>query len=126
MNVVIQNGATHGLTRREMEAIVGVLPSAWRRAVKSIILYQAQGVTVYAEFYPKKQVLGLFWPLASDVAVAQSKADAIEELLVSLALVSETGSLPKHIASSMRKKYIFATEMLKEKCLRLVGHNADQ
>jgi hypothetical protein len=124
MKIVHQGGARHCLTRKDAEAIVGVIPEAWSRVVKSVILYQGAGAAVYARYYPQIRSLGLFWPEGLAISSRQSKEDAIEELLVSLAYVCDTGSLPNRITRAKRLAYSQTITPMKEECLRRVSRDA--
>ena len=121
MKVVVQNGAAHGLTRREVEAVIPLFPSGWSKSVEQITLYQGQSESVSAVFYPKKRALGLFWP--ADVA-SVSKAEGLRELLVSLSVASERGELPTRLSPSVRERHNAGIGELYEKCLEALFHDA--
>ena len=120
MKVTIQNGATHELSRKEVEAMIQVFPTAWSRLVKSIVLYQGDA-DIDASFHPKEQIVGLYWPSES---VAHSKAKASEALLVALAVIAERGELPARISPSLRSRLLEQASEVQQKCLSIVAHNA--
>jgi len=120
MKVTVQNGATHGLSRKEVEAMVRVFPAAWSHLVKSIVLYQG-GADIDVSFHPKEQTVGLYWP---SLSVDPSKAEAIEVLLVALAVVAERGELPARISPSLRSRLLEQVSELHRKCLAIVAKNA--
>jgi hypothetical protein len=120
MKVTVQNGVTHGLSRREVEAIVQVFPAAWFRLVKSIVLYQGEG-NIDVTFHLKEQIVGLYWP---SLSVGLSKTEAIDALLVALAVVAERGELPARISPSLRSRLLEETSEVHQKCLAIVVENA--
>ena len=120
MKITIQNGAAHGLSRRDLEAIIPLFPKAWAASIQQIVLYQGQGPGVRAEFYPKKQLLGFFWP--ADVA-SVSKMDGLEELLVALSVASERGEIPEHLAKATRERHVAEVAGILASCLEGL-HNA--
>lgn len=122
MKVTVQNGAAHGLTRGEVEAMVRVFPAAWSRLVKSIVLYQGGEVEIDVSFHPKERIVGLHWPSSS--VVPSSKANAIEKLLVALAIVAERGELPARMSSSLRARILEQVAEVHRKCLAIVTENA--
>jgi hypothetical protein len=121
MKVTIQNGSAHGLSRSEVEAMVPLFPQSWKRVVKQIVLYQGSGSALKAEFYPKEQLLGLFWPSPADAA---TKSDGVEELLLSLAVAEERGELPKRLSKALRERHLSAVAEIRERCLQVVADNA--
>ncbi|MTW10505.1 hypothetical protein GM658_07795 [Pseudoduganella eburnea] len=120
MKITIQNGATHPLSRREIESIVCLFPAAWSYAVDAIVLYQG-GSELTAKLYARERKIGLFWPLTPTY---HTKADAIEVLLVALAIIAERGDLPKRIAPSIRSRALNQISNIYQKCLTAVGLNA--
>ena len=121
MKVTVQNGAAHGLSRREVEAIIPLFPPAWSTPVQQIVLYQGQGDDVSAAFYPEKHLLGLFWPV--DVA-SVSKAAGLEELLVALSVVAERGELPARLSKSIRGRHAADVATIHANCLEAMARNA--
>lgn len=121
MKVTIQNGATHGFTRRDVEAIIPLLPESWSASVQQIVLYQAKGPGVSAVFYPKAHSLGLFWP--ADVETV-SKAEGLEALLVALSVASERGEVPERLSKSMRKEHSSKIAGPLADCLGAMARNA--
>ena len=122
MKVTVQNGAAHGLSRGEVEAMVRVFPAAWSHLVKSIVLYQGGEVEIDVSFHPKEKVVGLYWPSSS--VVPSSKAKAIEKLLVALAVVAERGELPARMSTSLRGRILEQVAEVHQKCLDMVAKNA--
>ncbi len=60
MKVVVQNGANHCLRRKDAEAIVRLLPDAWRQRIRQLVLFQ--GERLGTSFHPKESVLYLYSP----------------------------------------------------------------
>ncbi len=121
MKVTVQNGAAHGLSRRELEAIVPLFPASWASRVQQIILYQGEGTVVKASFYPKQKTLGLFWPVPLEFA---SKAEGVQELLLALSVVAERGELPDRLSNAVRERHEAELEPLVRLCLMKVVSNA--
>jgi hypothetical protein len=121
MKVVVQNGAAHGLSRRDVEAVIPLFPSAWSTAVQQITLYQGREQKVSVSFYPKQQILGLFWPAE---ASSVPKAEALRELLLALSVVSDRGELPARLPASVRERHNAATGELYAKCLEALSRDA--
>jgi hypothetical protein len=103
MKITVQNGSAHGLSRREVESIVPLLPSSWSRFVAQITLYQGTTSALKVEFYQKEKTLGLFWPTPLD---SISKSQGLEELLLALSVISERGNFPSRLASSARTRHL--------------------
>jgi len=121
VRVTIQNGAVHGLSRAELEAIVPLFPSSWARRVSHIVLYQSRGSEVTASFYPQKNALGLFWPAPRG---SVSKAVGLQELLVALSIVDERDELPARVSTSLRERHVAGVADLLSRCLPLLSENA--
>ena len=114
MKVTVQNGAAHGLSRRDVETIIPLLPNSWATKIAQIVLYRGQDPGISAAFYPKRHTLGLFWP---GPALSISKAEGLEELLVAMSVISERGELPVHLSKSLRERHAVAVSELRENCL---------
>ena len=121
MKVVVQNGAAHGLSRRDVEAIVPLLPAAWSQHVKQVVLYQGQASVIETSFYPKAHVLGLFWPVPMEAA---SKAEGLRELLLAFSVSAERGELPARMPAALRERHLASLEDLLQRCLSQVVPNA--
>ena len=121
MKVTVQNGAPHGLSRREVEAISPLFPESWSRRVEQIILYQGDSPALRTSFHPKDRVLGLFWPMPVEAA---SKAEGVRELLLALSLVNERGELPVRLSKALRERHLEALSGLMRRCLSQVAPNA--
>jgi len=119
MQVVVQNGAQHGLARRSVEQMLGLFPSDWSRKVKSIAL--CGGPDLRASFHAKECVLSLSWPTRPPLPTT---AEAVEVLVGALAAVSELGALPKRFspASFIAKSEVVAT--IRDQCIQAVGRSA--
>jgi hypothetical protein len=111
MKVTVQNGSRHGLSRREIEAMISAFPESWLRAVKQIVLYE--GAELTTAFYPKAQTLGLFWPMPP---AAATKLDGIRELLVALATIADKGTLPEKITRAQREQQLAQLEKVLALC----------
>ncbi len=114
MKVTVQNGSIHGISRAELEAMVPLFPAAWGRAVDSVVLYQGADPTFRVSYHPKERVAGLHWP--APAAVPPTKEEAIAELLVSLALISERLEVPRKVSKALRMRFLAETALLRAKC----------
>ena len=100
MKIVIQNGAAHGFTRKQLGSMVHLFPPAWDTHIQSIALYQGDNAEPVFKYFPKERILGVFWPVLSEPR--PSLAAAAKELLVAFAVVAARGSLPQRISKSAR------------------------
>lgn len=114
MKVVVKNGVTHALSRREVERMTQFFPASWNVAVDSIILCQATGDEVLVSHHPKERVLGLYWP--REPLPSLTKNTAMEELLISLAAIADLGHLPKKLSKSHRVRYLDSTRSVLGEC----------
>jgi len=121
MKVTKQNGAIHGLARREVEAAVTLVPPAWSSRVEQVVLYQGDGPSLTTTYYPKEKTLGLFWPVPQEVA---SKADGLRELLLALSVVHKRGELPSRLSPAIRRGHLEDTSQLLQRCLVQIVSNA--
>jgi len=121
MKVTVQNGAVHGLSRRDVEAIIPLFPKSWSASVQQIVLYQGQRPGLSTAYYSKKNLLGLFWPAE---VTSVTKAEGLEELLVALSVVSERGELPTSLSKSIREWHAAGIAGLLETCLEALARNA--
>jgi hypothetical protein len=117
MKLVIQNSCRHTLTRKELEAMIKLFPSAWTSNVEIIAFYGSSEQKLKTEYYPKEKILGLFWPHKSNDKKENMKA--IEELLVSLQCISENGNLSS-MQKSKRNYYTDKTAEIREQCICLM------
>lgn len=123
MKVTVQNGSIHGISRAELEAMVPLFPAAWHRAINSIVLYQGVDPTLRVSYHPKERVAGLHWPATAQVP--PTKEEALAELLVSLALISERLEVPRKVSKALRTRFLAETAVLRAKCEEvLVDHGA--
>lgn len=106
MKVVVQNGSAHGLSRVEIECVLGVVPRRGSDAVRQVVLYQGAGELVEAKFFAKEGVLGLYWPVAGSV----KKADAVRELLLALSVIAERGDLPESLSAAKREAHLASSD----------------
>lgn len=120
MKVTVQNGAAHGLSRRNVESIIPLFPRAGLTPVQQIVLYQGRGKNVSALYYPEARLLGLFWPVD---AASVSKAAGLEELLVALSVVAERGKLPTHLSKAIRERHAGDVATLHARCLEAMARN---
>jgi hypothetical protein len=97
-------------------------PTAWSRHVESIALYQGEEPSVYAQFFPKEKILGLYSP-ARELASTR-KSVAVDELLLALAVVAERGDLPQRLSPSLRAAMLGSLGAVRSHCLQVVGENA--
>lgn len=110
MNVVVQNGCNHILSRRDVEAALKVLPNSWARGIGTVTLHQGKESMVYVTHHKKEGIIGLYCP--SDHA-GLSKAAAIMELFAAFACIKDRGELPARLSHSACEAYKSeATEIL--------------
>jgi hypothetical protein len=102
MKVIVQDGATHSLSRKQAEAIIGLLRASWITAIDSLTLYQGNEEAFHVKHYPKARAVGMFWPPSSHPQ--PTAAEATKELLVALAIATERGNLPLKISRSVRAR----------------------
>ncbi|MDO5654358.1 MAG: hypothetical protein Q4G39_09705 [Brachymonas sp.] len=121
MKATVQNGATHGLSRRDMEALLPLLPAALSQSVKQIVLYQGSDALLKTAFYPKEQIVGIFWPVPAE---SLSKVEGLKELLVALSVIAHHGELPKRLSPARRKQHEESTAELLEQWTRSHCSNA--
>ena len=84
MKVVIQNGADHGLARREAETVVRHLPTSWGTAVGTLLL--ARGDSLRTSIHLKEKTVCLYSPQGP--LSPEDKHVAISLLLQALAEAS--------------------------------------
>ena len=121
MKVIVQNGATHTLSRKQAEAIVSLFPASWTKSVHSLTLYQGNGESLHVEHYPKARAVALFWPSLSHPQ--PTAAEATKELLVALAIASERDSLPPRVSKSMRARVEQEVATLLTQCAEVLQQN---
>jgi hypothetical protein len=121
MKVTVQNGAAHGLSRRDVETIIPLVPASWSGGVRQIVLYQGDSSDLKAVFYPKKKLLGLFWPVPAESA---SKPDGVQELLVALSVVAERRELPERLSPALRERHVAEVADVLRRCLAKVAPDA--
>ncbi|GAC1375048.1 MAG: hypothetical protein NVSMB40_12640 [Aquirhabdus sp.] len=117
MKIVVQNGTQHCLSRQEIEAMVLLFPAPWSSNVKVILLGTKNETGITINFHPKEQCLYL---ACSSKGTLPSKIDAIEELLIALVTIEETGFLPKKISSAIKSHALEITSELAQSCIKLV------
>jgi hypothetical protein len=115
MKVLVQNGANHCLSRREVEAMLPFFPTTWASAVDTILLSHGSSSTLVAKYYPKARELSLECP--EEPQGARDKTRAVTELLVALAFVAEHGVLPNRIGSGQRRRLDEAIGVVIPKCV---------
>ena len=122
MKVTVQNGANHGLSRAEVEAMLHHLPGSWNRSVDAIVLYEHQEPEFRCRYYEKEKKLGLFWP--SNDHNQPTKSKAVDEMLIALSAIANRGSLPDRLSASLRSQYLADAATVRAKCLKVVGEDA--
>lgn len=96
MKVVVQNGAEHPLSRKDVEAFVRNLPYRYRKLAGQLVLCKGELGAAMVIYHEKRGSLDLF--CGRDVPAAV----ALEELGVALVAISETGDVPDKITASRR------------------------
>ena len=119
MKITVQNGSKHGLSRKDVEAIVGLFPASWSRLANSVVLYAGKEPTVHVTYYQKNKTVGLFWPISQPAEI--SKAVAIEELLLAFSVIAEDGALPARLSASARASLLAQVADLNAACLKVVS-----
>ncbi|MRV72454.1 hypothetical protein GJ700_12105 [Duganella sp. FT92W] len=94
-------------------------PSAWKRAVDSLVLYQTREDMVYATYFAKTKILGLFWPVMPRPGLA--KVAAIDEMLIALMAVSDIGYIPEKLSGALRERYLHAADDIRKQCFQVVA-----
>jgi hypothetical protein len=122
MRVTVQNGAKHGLTRKDAEAVVRLLPASLRQVAKSLVLCQGTTLLLNVAFHPKEKVVALYWPANS--IDTPTKESAVEELLVALSIVAEAGTLPQQVSRSLRLRHLEAIASLADVCRKALLEDA--
>jgi hypothetical protein len=121
MKVTIQNGSIHGVARAELEAIVPLFPEQWSRVIDYIVLYQSAEPTLRVSYHAKERIAGFHWSTSADVL--PSKVEAVTELLVSLALISERVEMPRKVGKALRARLLAETSPLLVKCIERLAQN---
>ena len=102
MNVIVQNGCNHILTRADLESALAVLPINWLCDIQSVTLCQGQEPRIYVTYHKKENALGLYSPKTHN---GHNKSAAIEELFIALACIKDRGGLPDRLSKSAREAY---------------------
>lgn len=118
MKVVIQNGAIRTLSRQQAEAIVALFPAPWMERIDSITLCQGDHHTLQVKHYPRASAVGVFWP--SSAHPQPGAAEAVQELLVALAIVTERGHLPLKVSKSVRARAEQQVSALLMRCVEVL------
>ncbi len=100
--------------------MIKLFPSSWSNAVADITFYGSEGSELHTKYYKKEKTLGLFWPKISQGS--QEKGQAIQDLLISLQCIFETGTL-SGMNKSERNYYFDKTKEIREKCSRILNEN---
>lgn len=119
MKVIVQNGVSHALSRREVESMIPCFPAPWNTAIDSIVLYQGTQSDVTVTHHPKERILGLYWPRTPDPRL--SKESAVEELLVALAAIVDLGYLPQSVSRSHRARYLDSIDVVRRECCAVLA-----
>lgn len=118
MRVTVQNGARHGLSRLEVEAIVPLFPASWSKRVDQIVLYQSVFDDLTVSYHPQQRVMGLHGPRPKE---ASTKEEGVQELLVAMSVVAELGELPQRLTNPMRRRHLEAVEALVARCMSVMA-----
>lgn len=118
--VTVQNGANHGLSRRETERLLRHIPASWSRVINTIAISEHAEPTFSCAYFPKEKILGVFWPSVPNEQ--PTKVEAAEAVLVALSIVADRGELPKRISSSLHSVHRDRTADLLQKYLNEEGH----
>lgn len=117
MRVTVQNGASHCLSRFEVEAMLEVFPHAWHSAVETILLARGEEQPKVV-FYPKAKELALY--CSKESASVEEKSAAVVELLVGIAAVAQGGPLPQELNFAHRRRLVEGSADLQAKCFGLL------
>lgn len=119
--VTVQNGANHGLSRRETERLLRHIPASWCRDVTTVAISEHAEPAFSCAYFAKEKTLGVFWPSAR--YLQPTKVEAAEAVLVAISIVAERGELPKRIGSSLHSDHRKRTADLLRKYLNeMEGH----
>lgn len=122
MKVVIQNGCAHALSRKEIESMVGLFPDTWSKNVKTIALYQGKDPGIFANYFRKEQILGLYSPKESKNK--EAKIQAVQEMIIALECIAGSADFPKNMSKAVRTMMLEKTSQVRERCMLLVSDNA--
>jgi len=112
MKVVVQNGAPHTLSRRQVEAMAALMPAAWREHVDQIAICSGPQLTV--AFHSKVRAFSLICSREGSVA------EAVDALIAGLAVSAETGSVPKRFDPSTFVGKSGHLTRVRDECVRLL------
>jgi hypothetical protein len=102
MNVIVQNGCRHILTRSDLESALAALPVSWLHDIQSVTLYQGQEPKIYVTYHKKERALGLYCPEHPE---GLNRTAAVEELFIALACIKDRGDLPNRLSKTVRGAY---------------------
>lgn len=104
-----------------MESLLPLFPGRWDKGVDTITFYQGRGKGIYTEYYKKEKILGLFWP--KEIV---DKTNALQELLIGLECIAESGDLPEKLTASKRKHFNDKIVPVLRKCVSALDVNAEK
>jgi len=118
MKVVVQNGSQHPITRKEMEAIIQVIPSSLKKGISSICLYHSENGELDTTFFDKSKTLGFYGH--ANVSTFDCKIEALEELAFALILLRDTGEIPFKLSKSKISQLSPEVDILVDKWKNIV------
>lgn len=123
IKVTVQNGAHHGFSRAEASAMVKYFPAAWEKIATDVVLYQSNDARLHCQYFEKSRLLGVFWP--GEQYAQPDKSEAIDEMLVAFAAISQHGTWPLSLSRAKRADYLLELAPLREKCIGAVSNSCD-
>jgi hypothetical protein len=116
MKLVIQNGCRHTLARKEFEPMLALFPPKWSTGVNAITFYSGDSEGMETRYFKKERILGVFWPHESQDL--NEKEKAIEQILISLACISENSALC--LDKSNSDYFSEITASIRKECFRML------
>ena len=98
MKLVVQDGA--GLSRRTLEKVLPLFPSAWRGLVQTVVVYATHQESLTFSYSRQAKALGVHWPSLD--GEPPTREQALTELGIMLAVINKLGELPRKPSKSVR------------------------
>lgn len=118
MKVTVQNGANHGLSRAEVEAMLRHFRGRGAALSTRLFCISTSSQTCFASTTRRRESWGC------SGQARNAKVEAVEEMLVALSAIAERGSLPTRLGASLRQQYQDDVASVRAKCLEVIGEDA--
>ena len=102
MQVVVQNGSNISLSRCKAEAVVKALPDTLTGVAQQLLLCRSAEADLRVSFHAKERIVSLCWPKPE--ATQPDNLSVLTELITSLAVIAERGSLPGKVNASVSQR----------------------